>query len=86
MKLEIVYQENGVFSTTISHWIYYVYSFLFLFTVKYIYYHAPAVATHEEDAIIQNGAARTAAALEYRCLEDVPLVSFWVVTLNQHNI
>lgn len=49
-------------------------------------YHAPAVAPHQKDAVIQNSTARTTATLQYWCLEDVPLVSFWVITLNQHNI
>lgn len=49
-------------------------------------YHAPAVAPHEEDTVIQNSAARAAAALQDGCLQDVPLVSFWVVTLHQHYI
>lgn len=54
--------------------------------ICYNQYHAPAVAPHEENAVIQNSAAWTAAALQYGCLQDVPLVSFWVVTLNQHYI
>lgn len=52
----------------------------------YIKYHAPAVASHKINAVIQNSTAWTAATLQDGCLEDIPLVSFWVVTLNQHYI
>lgn len=53
---------------------------------KTIQYHAPAVAPHEEDAVIQNSTAGAAATLQDGRLQDVPLVSFRVVTLNQHHV
>lgn len=49
-------------------------------------YHAPAVASDKDDAVIQHGAARPAAALQDGRLQDVPLVGLGVVTLHQHYI
>lgn len=49
-------------------------------------YHAPAVAPNKEDTVVQHGAAGTAATLQDGRLQDVPLVSFRVVTLHQHYV
>lgn len=49
-------------------------------------YHAPAVASDKDDAVVQDGAARPAAALQDGRLQDVPLVGLGVVTLHQHYI
>lgn len=49
-------------------------------------YHAPAVASDKDDAVVQDGAARPAAALQDGRLQDVPLVGLGVVTFHQHDI
>lgn len=54
--------------------------------VLYVQYHAPAVASNDVNAVIQNSAARTAATFQDGRLKDVPLVCFWVVTLNKHHV
>lgn len=49
-------------------------------------YHAPAVAAHKDNVVIQDGAARSTAALQDGSLQDVPLVGLGVVALHQHHI
>ena len=49
-------------------------------------HHAPAVAPHQEDAVVQDGAARAAASLQDGRLQDVPLVRLGVVALHQHHV
>ena len=49
-------------------------------------HHAPAVAPHQEDAVVQDGTARPAASLQDGRLQDVPLVGLGVVALHQHHV
>lgn len=49
-------------------------------------YHAPAVAAHKDNVVLQDGAARPAAALQDGSLQDVPLVGLGVVALHQHHV
>lgn len=49
-------------------------------------YHAPAVASDQVNAVVQHGTARTAAALQDGGLQDVPLISFRVITFHQHHV
>lgn len=49
-------------------------------------HHTPAVASYKVNAVIQDCTARATAALQNGGLEDVPLVTFWVVAFHKHHV
>lgn len=49
-------------------------------------HHTPAVASYKVNTVIKDCTARATAALQNRSLEDIPLVTFWIVAFHQHYV
>lgn len=49
-------------------------------------HHAPAVSSYKVNTVIKDCTARTAAALQDRSLEDIPLVTFRVIAFHKHYV
>lgn len=49
-------------------------------------YHAPAVASHEVNAVVKHCTARAAATFQDGSLQNIPLVTFWVIAFHEHDI
>lgn len=49
-------------------------------------YHTPAVASHKEDAVFKHCTARPTSTFQNGSLENIPLVTFWVIAFHEHDI